>query len=45
MTSGTTPMRERWLGPGVAGIGTASFLADVGHEIPTALRRLHHAAA
>ena len=23
--------------PGVAGIGTASFLADVGHEIPTAL--------
>jgi len=29
--------QERWLGPGVAGIGTASFLADVGHEIPTAL--------
>jgi hypothetical protein len=28
---------KRWLGPGVAGIGTASFLADVGHEIPTAL--------
>jgi MFS family permease len=28
---------ERWLGRGVAGIGTASFLADVGHEIPTAL--------
>jgi hypothetical protein len=23
--------------PGVAGIGTASFLADAGHEIPTAL--------
>jgi MFS family permease len=23
--------------PGVAGIGTASFLADVGHEVPTAL--------
>ena len=23
--------------PGVAGIGTASLLADVGHEIPTAL--------
>jgi hypothetical protein len=37
MTSGTRPTRERWLGPGVAGIGTASFLADVGHEIPTAL--------
>jgi MFS family permease len=33
----TTPITERWLGPGVAGIGTASFLADVGHEIPTAL--------
>lgn len=28
---------ERWMTPGVAGIGTASFLADVGHEIPTAL--------
>jgi MFS family permease len=27
----------RWLTPGVAGIGTASFLADVGHEVPTAL--------
>lgn len=27
----------RWLTPGVRGIGTASFLADVGHEIPTAL--------
>ncbi|WP_424537203.1 MFS transporter [Sphaerisporangium viridialbum] len=23
--------------PGVAGIGSASFLADVGHEVPTAL--------
>jgi MFS family permease len=28
---------ERWLTPGVAGIGTASLLADVGHEVPTAL--------
>lgn len=28
---------KRWLTPGVKGIGTASFLADVGHEIPTAL--------
>jgi MFS family permease len=37
MTDATTKPRERWLGPGVAGIGTASFLADVGHEIPTAL--------
>jgi len=26
-----------WLTPGVRGIGTASFLADVGHEIPTSL--------
>jgi MFS family permease len=26
-----------WLTPGVRGIGTASFLADVGHEVPTAL--------
>lgn len=26
-----------WLTAGVRGIGTASFLADVGHEIPTAL--------
>jgi hypothetical protein len=36
MTNPTT-VNKRWLGPGVAGIGTASFLADVGHEIPTAL--------
>jgi MFS family permease len=28
---------RKWLSPGVAGIGAASFLADVGHEIPTAL--------
>lgn len=28
---------DKWMTPGVAGIGTASFLADVGHEIPTAL--------
>lgn len=28
---------EPWLTRAVAGIGTASFLADVGHEIPTAL--------
>ena len=32
------PATERhWLTPGVRGIGAASFLADVGHEIPTAL--------
>lgn len=28
---------ERWLTPGVGGIGTACLLADVGHEIPTSL--------
>jgi MFS family permease len=28
---------SRWLTRGVAGIGTASLLADLGHEIPTAL--------
>jgi MFS family permease len=33
----TTGAEQRWLTPGVRGIGTASFLADVGHEIPTAL--------
>jgi MFS family permease len=34
------PTAERgsaWLTPGVKGIGTASLLADAGHEIPTAL--------
>lgn len=28
---------RNWLTPGVVGIGSASLLADVGHEIPTAL--------
>jgi nitrate/nitrite transporter NarK len=37
MTKPTTKASERWLTPGVRGIGTASFLADAGHEIPTAL--------
>ena len=27
----------KWLTPGVTGIGAASLLADIGHEIPTAL--------
>jgi hypothetical protein len=31
-----TPDRQ-WMTRGVGGIGTASFLADVGHEVPTAL--------
>ena len=33
----TTTDERGWLSPGVAGIGGASLLADVGHEIPTAL--------
>jgi MFS family permease len=28
---------QAWLTPGVRGIGSASLLADIGHEIPTAL--------
>ena len=28
---------RRWLTPAAAGIGTASLLADIGHEIPTSL--------
>lgn len=28
---------DEWLTPGVRGIGAASLLADVGHEIPTSL--------
>jgi hypothetical protein len=28
---------SRWLTPGVRGIGVASLLADLGHEVPTAL--------
>jgi MFS family permease len=31
------PTDGPWLTPGVRGIGLASFLADVGHEVPTAL--------
>ncbi len=31
------PGVPRWLTKGVWGIGLASFLADVGHEVPTAL--------
>ena len=36
--AGTTKSDRRpWMTPGVGGIGTASFLADVGHEVPTSL--------
>lgn len=31
------PTEQAWLTPGVRGIGGASLLADVGHEIPTSL--------
>ena len=38
MTADAVPGTEaEWLTPGVKGIGTASFLADAGHEVPTAL--------
>lgn len=33
----TAKSSEQWLTPGVRGIGGASLLADVGHEIPTSL--------
>jgi MFS family permease len=36
-TAGQPEAAEPWLTPGVAGIGTASLLSDLGHEIPTAL--------
>ena len=38
MTSATREQEaQAWLTPGVRGIGTASLLADLGHEVPTAL--------
>jgi hypothetical protein len=36
-SSPPTQKKVPWLTPGVWGIGLASFLADVGHEVPTAL--------
>jgi len=33
----TTDANQEWFTPGVRGIGTASLLADIGHEVPTAL--------
>ena len=38
--AGTSPAEindDTWLTPGVRGIGTASLLSDLGHEIPTSL--------
>lgn len=39
MAEQTSAAKERasWFNPGVGGIGSASFLADVGHEVPTSL--------
>lgn len=37
MTDPGAPSQRSWVSPGVIGIGSASFLSDVGHEIPTAL--------
>jgi hypothetical protein len=31
------PLPEQWLTPGVRGVGIASLLADLGHEVPTSL--------
>ena len=33
----TTATKTEWLTPGVRGIGAASLLSDLGHEVPTAL--------
>jgi hypothetical protein len=32
-----TVTRTDWFNPGVRGIGAASLLSDLGHEVPTAL--------
>ncbi|MPZ86237.1 MAG: MFS transporter [Actinophytocola sp.] len=41
MTASTTEdddeERERWLTPGVGGVGAASFFSDTGHEVTTAV--------
>ncbi|MEX0650443.1 MAG: MFS transporter [Actinomycetota bacterium] len=37
MTAAERTNSERWLTPGVRGIGAASLLSDLGHEVPTAL--------
>lgn len=36
-TTEPSPARRAWLTPGVRGIGLASLLSDLGHEVPTAL--------
>jgi hypothetical protein len=42
--SDVTAVAGKWFGPGVAGIGGASFLADLGHEIPTKVYGTAHEA-
>lgn len=37
MSASAEPAPAAWLNPGVRGIGAASLLSDLGHEIPTAL--------
>jgi Major Facilitator Superfamily len=37
LTGASSADRRPWLAPGVGGIGSASFLADVGYQVPTAL--------
>ncbi|MGH2840819.1 MAG: MFS transporter, partial [Solirubrobacteraceae bacterium] len=37
MSATAEPAPDAWLNPGVRGIGAASLLSDLGHEIPTAL--------
>jgi MFS family permease len=37
MAADERAVSEPWLTPGVRGIGTASLLSDLGHEVPTAL--------
>lgn len=36
-TDAATRTETKWLTPGVRGLGTASLLADLGHEVRTAL--------
>ena len=37
MSEGARTQRWSWLTPGAGSIGVASFLSDVGHEVPTSL--------
>lgn len=37
ITEAEQPQPDRWLTPGVRGIGAASLLSDLGHEVPTSL--------